>query len=161
MFMSMRSLTGADISVRGLTKHFGPVRAVEDLTFDVPSGQITGFLGPNGAGKTTTLRMALDLIRPTAGRALIGGQAYRDLANPRRVVGALLESTGFHPGRRGRDHLRILATVAGATRDRVDEMINLVGLDDAADRRGSGDSLGMRAGVWLPPAGLARPRVAF
>jgi ABC-2 type transport system ATP-binding protein len=148
-----------DVSVRGLTKHFGPVRAVDDLTFDVPSGQITGFLGPNGAGKTTTLRMALDLIQPTAGRALIGGRPYRELTHPRRVVGALLESTGFHPGRRGRDHLRILATVAGAAPARVDEVISLVELDAAADRRVSGYSLGMRQRLGLAAALLADPAV--
>src|SRR5215204_467047 len=98
-----------EVSVRGLTKHFGAVRAVQELTFDVPSGQVTGFLGPNGAGKTTTLRAALGLVRPSAGEALIGGRRYDQLAHPRQVVGALLEATGFHPGRRGRDHLRIAA----------------------------------------------------
>jgi ABC-2 type transport system ATP-binding protein len=159
MFMSMRSHGGTDVSVRGLTKRFGRVLAVDDLTFEVPSGQITGFLGPNGAGKTTTLRMALDLIRPTAGQALIGGRPYRDLANPRRVVGALLESTGFHPGRRGRDHLRVLATVAGASAARVDEVIELVELGDAADRRVSGYSLGMRQRLGLAAALLADPAV--
>src|SRR6185312_6034482 len=124
-----------DVSLRGLTKRFGAVTAVSDLTFDVPAGRITGFLGPNGAGKTTTLRMALDLIRPTAGTALIAGRRYRDLQHPRRVVGALLESTGLHPGRRGRDHLRVLATVAGASPARVAEVLDLVELTDAADRR--------------------------
>jgi ABC-2 type transport system ATP-binding protein len=159
MFMSMRSQRGTDVSVRALTKRFGPVLAVNDLTFDVPSGQITGFLGPNGAGKTTTLRMALDLIRPTAGQALIGGQPYRDLAHPRRVVGALLESTGFHPGRRGRDHLRVLATIAGVPLARVDEVIDLVQLTEAADRRVGGYSLGMRQRLGLAAALLADPAV--
>ena len=102
-----------DIAVHGLTKHFGGVPAVDDLTFEVPPGRVTGFLGPNGAGKTTTLRMLLGLVRPTAGPALIDGGRYDRLAAPRRVVGAVLESTGFHPGRSGRDHLRIAAQVAG------------------------------------------------
>src|SRR3954452_23083748 len=123
MFMSMRSPT--DLALQGLTKRFGPVLAVDDLTFDVPAGRITGFLGPNGAGKTTSLRIALGLIRPTAGRALIGGRTYPDLPNPRRVVGSMLESTGFHPGRRGRDHLAVLATVAGVSAARVDETLGL------------------------------------
>src|SRR5258705_3085711 len=133
-----------DVSVRGLTKQFGPIRAVEDLTFELPSGQVTGLLGPNGAGKTTTLRMALDLVRPSAGQAFVGGRRYRDLINPRRVGGELLESTGFHPGRRGRDHLRVVARVAGISVARVDEVLELVGLTEAADRRVGGYSLGMR-----------------
>ncbi|GAA1042831.1 hypothetical protein GCM10009557_69740 [Virgisporangium ochraceum] len=85
------------ISARGLSKRFGPVTAVRDLTFDVPAGQVTGFLGPNGAGKSTTLRMILGLVRPSAGEALIGGHRYDDLPQPRRAVGAVLETTGFHP----------------------------------------------------------------
>src|SRR5258705_1739838 len=101
--------TTTDVSVRGLSKQFGPVRAVHDLTFDVPAGQVTGFLGPNGAGKTTTLRMMLGLARPSAGAALIDGRSYAELPEPRRMVGAVLEATGFHPGRRGRDDLRIVA----------------------------------------------------
>src|SRR5262249_34276757 len=109
--MSVRSQTGGimtDVSVRGLTKRFGAIQAVTDLSFEVPAGRITGFLGSNGAGKTTTLRMALGLVEPTAGQALIGGRSYAELAHPRRVVGAVLEASGFHPGRKGRDHLRIL-----------------------------------------------------
>jgi ABC-2 type transport system ATP-binding protein len=148
-----------DVSVRGLTKRFGAVTAVQDLTFTVPAGQVTGFLGPNGAGKTTTLRLALDLLRPTAGEAFIGGRRYRDLPHPRRVVGALLESTGFHPGRRGRDHLRVLATVAGVSSSRIDEVLDLVELTDAADRRVGGYSLGMRQRLGLAAALLADPEV--
>jgi ABC-2 type transport system ATP-binding protein len=148
-----------DVSVRGLTKHFGSVRAVQDLTFDVPSGQVSGFLGPNGAGKTTTLRMALGLVRPTAGEALIGGRRYGELPRPRRVVGAQLEATSFHPGRRGRDHLRILAQTAGVPVARVDEVLELVGLTDAADRRVSGYSLGMRQRLGLASALLGDPAV--
>ena len=149
----------ADVSIRGLTKHFGPVRAVEDLTFEVPAGRITGFLGPNGAGKTTTLRMALGLVRPTAGVALIDGSPYADLPNPRRVVGAVLEATGFHGGRRGRDHLRVLAQQAGVPDSRVDEVLELVELTAAADRRVGGYSLGMRQRLGLASALLGDPAV--
>jgi len=148
-----------EVSVRGLTKHFGSVRAVQDLTFDVPSGQVTGFLGPNGAGKTTTLRMALGLVRPTAGEALIGGRRYSELSRPRSMVGALLEATSFHPGRRGRDHLRVLAQPAGVSAGRVDEVLDMVGLTEAADRRVSGYSLGMRQRLGLASALLGDPDV--
>jgi ABC-2 type transport system ATP-binding protein len=148
-----------DVSVRGLTKRFGSVHAVEDLSFDVPTGKVTGFLGPNGAGKTTTLRMALGLVGPTAGEALIGGRRYADLPHPRREVGALLEATGFHPGRKGRDHLRILAQQAGCGRGRVDEVLKLVELTDAADRRVGGYSLGMRQRLGLASALLGDPGV--
>src|SRR5437773_5662638 len=113
-----------DVSVRDLSKRFGRVLAADGLTFDVPAGQVTGFLGPNGAGKTTTLRMLLGLVTPTAGEALIGGRRYADLTAPRRVVGAVLEATGFHPGRRARDHLRILAQVSGVSRARVDAVLD-------------------------------------
>ena len=148
-----------DVSIRGLTKHFGKVQAVTDLSFEVPSGRVTGFLGPNGAGKTTTLRMALGLIRPTSGEALIGGRHYADLDRPRQVVGALLEATGFHPGRRGRDHLRVLAQAAGVPAQRVEEVLNLVELTDSADRRVGGYSLGMRQRLGLASALLGDPRV--
>ena len=148
-----------DVVIRGLTKHFGAIRAVQDLTFDVPAGQVSGFLGPNGAGKTTTLRMALGLVRPTAGEALIDGRRYAELDRPRRVVGAQLEATGFHPGRRGRDHLRILAHTADVPEARVDEVLELVGLTDAADRRVSGYSLGMRQRLGLASALLGDPAV--
>src|ERR1700737_1228124 len=111
------------VSVRGLTKRFGQVDAVRDLTFDVPPGQVTGFLGPNGAGKTTTLRMLLGLVRPTAGEALIGGRNYDRLPRPREVVGAAVEAMAAHPGRHGRDHLWILAGMAGASPQRVDEVL--------------------------------------
>ncbi len=148
-----------DISTRGLTKHFGPVRAVQDLTFDAPAGRITGFLGPNGAGKTTTLRMLLGLVEATSGQALIGGQPYRRLAAPRRVVGAVLESTGFHPGRTARDHLRVLAPVAGASAARIDEVLDVVALTEDADRRVGGFSLGMRQRLGLAAALLGDPAV--
>src|SRR5215217_2919338 len=116
---TMTTTQPTPISVHGLTKQFGRIRAVEELTFDVRPGQITGFLGPNGAGKTTTLRMLLGLVRPTAGVALIGGQPYPSLPHPRRTVGAVLETTGAHPGRRARDHLQILAQVTGVPDGRV------------------------------------------
>ncbi len=148
-----------DVSIRGLTKRFGAVTAVRDLTFDVPAGQITGFLGPNGAGKTTTLRMALGLVAPTAGQALIGGRPYSQLPHPRRTVGALLEATGFHPGRTGRDHLRILARDGGVSPARVGEVLDLVELTDAADRRAAGYSLGMRQRLGLAGALLGDPAV--
>ncbi|WP_425457746.1 ABC transporter ATP-binding protein [Catellatospora sichuanensis] len=152
-------MASIDISVRGLSKHFGPVRAVHDLTFDVPAGQVTGFLGPNGAGKTTTLRMMLGLVGPTAGQALICGRAYADLPQPRRAVGAVLEATGFHPARRGRDHLRIAAHTAGLPTARVEEVLDDVGLSDAAGRRVGGYSLGMRQRLGLATALLGDPQV--
>jgi ABC-2 type transport system ATP-binding protein len=148
-----------DVSLRGLTKRFGPVVAVDDLSFDAPGGQVTGFLGANGAGKTTTLRMAVGLVRPTAGRALFGGQPYAELNHPRRVVGAVLEATAAHPGRRGRDHLRILAGSAGIPRSRVEEVLDLVTLTDAADRRVGTYSLGMRQRLALAGALLGDPAV--
>jgi ABC-2 type transport system ATP-binding protein len=147
------------ISVHGLTKQFGRLRAVQELTFDVRPGQITGFLGPNGAGKTTTLRMLLGLVRPTAGLALIGGQPYPSLPHPRRTVGAVLETTGAHPGRRARDHLQILAQVTGVPDGRVGDVCDQVGLAEAADRRVGGYSLGMRQRLGLAGALLGDPPV--
>ena len=148
-----------ELSVRGLTKNFGRVKAVDNLTFGVPPGRITGFLGANGAGKTTTLRIALGLVAPTSGEVLIGGRRYRDLEHPRRVAGALLEATGFHPGRTGRDNLRVLAQVSGASAGRVDEVLDLVDLTAAADRRVGGYSLGMKQRLGLAAALLGDPRV--
>ena len=147
------------IAVEGLTKRFGSVRAVEDLTFATTPGRVTGFLGPNGAGKTTTLRMVLGLVTPTAGRALIDGQRYVDLPDPIRTVGAALEASSFHPGRSARDHLRVLATAGGIPFARVDETLHQVGLVDAADRRTGGYSLGMRQRLALAAALLGDPRV--
>jgi ABC-2 type transport system ATP-binding protein len=148
------------VSVRGLTKRFGAVQAVTDLSFEVTAGRITGFLGPNGAGKTTTLRMALGLVTPTAGEVLIGGRRYAELPQPRRTVGAVLEATGFHPGRTGRDHLRILVRAGGIDRaSRVDEVLDLVELTDAAQRRVGGYSLGMRQRLGLAAALLGDPEV--
>jgi ABC-2 type transport system ATP-binding protein len=147
------------IVVRGLTKDFGRVRAVRELSFEAPEGQVTGFLGPNGAGKTTTLRMILGLVRPTAGTALVDGHRYADLPLPRRTVGAVLEATGFHPGRRGREHLRILADVSRVPAGRVAEVLDEVDLTEAADRRVGGYSLGMRQRLGLAAALLGDPRV--
>src|SRR6266699_2954298 len=133
-----------EVEVRGLTKTFGRVTAVADMSFTAPAGKVTGFLGPNGSGKTTTLRIVLGLVRADAGTATIGGVPYGRLARPRRTAGALLEATGFHPGRRARDHLRVLADVAGVPAERVDEVLDQVGLAPAARRRVREFSLGMR-----------------
>jgi len=146
------------ISIRALSKRFGDTEAVDDLSFDVPPGQVTGFLGPNGAGKTTTLRMLLGLVAPTAGEALIGGKRYQDLARPREVVGAAVEAMAAHPGRRARQHLGILAGASGASPDRVAEVLDMVGLTDAQDRRVGGFSLGMRQRLGLASALLGDPQ---
>jgi ABC-2 type transport system ATP-binding protein len=150
---------GLRIEVTNLSKHFGPVRAVDDLSFSVEPGRITGFLGPNGAGKTTTLRMLLGLVRPTSGTATIGGQRYADLFDPVGTVGAALEATGFHPGRTGRDHLRVLAAGAGLPDRRVDEMLELTGIPAAANQRAGGYSMGMRQRLGLAAALLGDPEV--
>ena len=112
------------IEISGLTKTFGSVHAVDDLSFAVEPGRVTGFLGPNGAGKTTTLRCLLGLVRPTTGSATFDGTPYAQLSRPVDTVGAALEATGFHPGRSGRDHLRVLCTAAGLPPGRVDETLN-------------------------------------
>ena len=147
------------ITLRGLGKRFGPVHAVEDLSCEFADGAVTGFLGPNGAGKTTTMRMVLGLVRPTAGTALIGDRPYVDLPDPLRTVGAVLESSAFHPGRRGRDHLRIVARVSGLPERRVDEVLEQVELDRDGDRRVGGFSLGMRQRLGLATALLGDPEV--
>jgi ABC-2 type transport system ATP-binding protein len=147
------------IEVDGLTKHFGAVRAVQNLSFAVEPGSVTGFLGPNGAGKTTTLRMLLGLVRPTAGTATIGGSPFDRLGNPGRVVGAVLEAQNFHPGRRARDHLRCYAAAMAVPPRRVDEVIELVGLQPAARRSARGYSLGMKQRLALATALLGDPQV--
>jgi ABC-2 type transport system ATP-binding protein len=149
----------AGVSIQALSKHFGPVPAVDGLTFEVPEGEVTGFLGPNGAGKTTTLRMLLGLVRPSAGTALVDGRPYAQLEQPRRVVGAVLDAGGFHPGRRGRDHVRLAAGTAGIGEGRVEEVLAEVGLTEAAGRRVRGYSLGMRQRLALAVALLGDPRV--
>ncbi len=148
-----------EVAARGLTKTFGQVTAVRDMSFTAPAGTITGFLGPNGSGKTTTLRMILGLIRPTGGQALIGGVPYTSLPHPRRRVGALLEATGLHPGRRARDHLRVLAAAERIPDRRVDEVLGQVGLAGAAGRRVRGFSLGMRQRLGIAAALLGDPEV--
>jgi ABC-2 type transport system ATP-binding protein len=149
----------ASIEVRGLTKNFGPVTAVRDVSFTAPDGMITGLLGPNGSGKTTTLRIALGLVQASAGEVLIGRSTYRRLTRPRRVVGAMLESTGFHPGRRARDHLRVLAAADEIPARRVDEVLDLAGLTSAARRPVRQFSLGMRQRLGLAAALLGDPQV--
>jgi ABC-2 type transport system ATP-binding protein len=151
--------TSGIVRVDHLTKDFGRVRAVDDLSFTVQPGRVTGFLGPNGAGKTTTLRMLLGLVRPTAGTATIDGRHYRDIQRPLRVVGAALEASSFHPGRSARDHLRVLAPQAGVPDSRADEVLALVGLTDAAGRRVGGFSLGMRQRLALAATLLGDPPV--
>jgi ABC-2 type transport system ATP-binding protein len=147
------------IDVCGLTKTYGDQRAVDELSFTAPAGRVTGFLGPNGAGKTTTFRCLLGLAEPTSGVALIDGRPYRDLASPRRRVGAVLESSGFHPARTGRNHLRVIARAAGLDIARIDPLLDVVGLNAAADRRVGGYSLGMRQRLGLATAMLGDPQV--
>ncbi|HEY9242021.1 MAG TPA: ATP-binding cassette domain-containing protein [Streptosporangiaceae bacterium] len=147
------------VEVRGLSKEFGRITAVRDMSFTAPAGKVTAFLGPNGSGKTTTLRMLLGLVRPTAGQALIGGVSYQRLAQPRRQVGALLEATSFHPGRRACDHVRVLAAAGGLPGRRVDEVLGQVGLADAAGRRVREFSLGMRQRLGIAAALLGDPAV--
>jgi ABC-2 type transport system ATP-binding protein len=147
------------IEVTGLTKRFGDQVAVDDLSLTAPAGQVTALLGPNGAGKTTTFRMLLGLARPAVGRALIDGRPYVELDSPRQTVGAVLESSGFHPARTGRAHLHVVATAAGIPRSRVDELLAFVGLARAADRRVGGYSTGMRQRLAVAGALLGDPRV--
>jgi ABC-2 type transport system ATP-binding protein len=151
--------TDGVVQVTGLTKAFGPVRAVEDLTFTVHPGRVTGFLGPNGAGKTTTLRMLLGLATPDAGTATIGGRPYADRPQPARHVGAALEAASFHPGRTARDHLRVYAPQVGVPDSRCDEVLAQVGLTEAANRRAGGFSMGMRQRLALATTLLGDPQV--
>jgi ABC-2 type transport system ATP-binding protein len=147
------------VSAAGLTKRFGELTAVRDLSFELEAGSVTGFLGPNGAGKTTTLRMLLGLARPTRGHALVFGRPYAQLEQPGSRVGAVLEAADLHPGRTGRDHLRVLSHPARAGRGRVDELLGLVDLAGAADRRVAGYSLGMRQRLSLAAALLGDPEL--
>ena len=147
------------IIARGLTKRFGDVTAVHDLSFEVRPGMVTGFLGPNGAGKSTTLRMLLGLVRPTDGAATILGMPYGSLDRPIRVVGAVLETASFHPLRRGGDHLRVLAATSRIHSARIDEVLEQVGLTGAAGRKIGKYSLGMRQRLGLAGALLGDPRV--
>ena len=147
------------ISVRGLTKRFGSVRAVDDLSLEVHPGVVTGFLGPNGAGKSTTLRIVLGLVAPTEGSAAVLGMPYRSLPEPTRTVGAVLETQSFNPLRSGRNHLRVLASASGIPDRRVDEVLELVGLEVAARRNAGTYSLGMRQRLGLGAALLGEPRI--
>ena len=147
------------IAVERLTKRYGSTVAVADLSFEAAAGRVTGFLGPNGAGKSTTLRTLLGLVRQSSGSATISGQRYRALDDPSRRVGAVLETQTFHPGRSGRNHLRTIQTAARLPRSRVEEMLALVELQDAAKRRVKGYSLGMRQRLALATAMLGDPDV--
>ncbi len=149
----------APLEARGLTKRFGSTTAVDDLTFAVEPGRITGFLGPNGAGKTTTLRMLLGLVHPSAGQALVDGAPYRKLVEPARTVGVVLEASSYHPTRSGRNHLRVLATAAGFPLTRADETLAQVELSEVARRRVETYSLGMRQRLSVATALLGDPRL--
>ncbi|GAB2818679.1 ABC transporter ATP-binding protein [Alpinimonas psychrophila] len=155
----MDTMRGTSIEFQSITKSFGAVKAVSNLSFTVEPGVVTGFLGPNGAGKTTTLRMLLGLVRPTSGTATFAGAAYRDLPNPLSTVGTALEASSFHPGRTARNHLRVYAAAASIPRERVGTVLDLVGLHDDADRRVGGYSLGMRQRLGLAFALIGDPGV--
>jgi ABC-2 type transport system ATP-binding protein len=147
------------VSCRSLTKRYGDLVAVDEITFSLASGTVTGFLGPNGAGKTTTLRMLLGLAEPSGGEALVFGRRYRELDQPIRRVGAVLESADYHPSRSGRDHLRMLALAAELPLSRVEEVLELVQLTPAAGRRVRTYSLGMRQRLGLAAALLGDPEL--
>jgi ABC-2 type transport system ATP-binding protein len=155
-----RPLAGDSVvEVRSVSKRFGEIIAVDDVSFSLEAGTVTGFLGPNGAGKTTTLKVLLGLADPTAGEALVFGRRYGELEQPARRVGAVLESNDFHPGRSGRDHLKMLALAAEIPSSRVDEVLELVELQDRADRRVRTYSLGMRQRLGLAGALLGDPEL--
>ncbi|XVV17651.1 ABC transporter ATP-binding protein [Actinoplanes sp. CA-131856] len=147
------------IVVEHLTKQYKRLRAVDDLSFSVRTGRVTGFLGPNGAGKTTTLRMLLGLVTPTSGQATFGGTKYVDLHDPIKHVGAVLEASSAHRGRTGRNHLRMICRAAGLPDTRADEVLTIVGLTPAANRKFKGYSLGMRQRLGIAAALLGDPRV--
>ncbi|MGH3195429.1 MAG: ATP-binding cassette domain-containing protein, partial [Streptosporangiaceae bacterium] len=132
------------IEAQDLVKRYGSTMAVNDLSFSIRPGMVTGFLGPNGAGKTTTLRMLLGLVTPDAGSAAVNGLAYAAMPDPLHEVGAVLEASSFHPGRTARDHLRVTAMAASADESRIEDVLDLVQLSGAAGRRTGGFSLGMR-----------------
>jgi ABC-2 type transport system ATP-binding protein len=150
---------GRRIVVERLTKQYGGVTAVDDLSFTVEPGRVTGFLGPNGAGKTTTMRMLLNLVMPTSGAATIGGVRYVDLPEPTRVVGAVLEASSAHRAMTGRNHLRAACLASGLPLSRADEVLELVGLTAAADRRFRGYSLGMQQRLGIATALLGDPGI--
>jgi len=147
------------IEARGLVKRYGSTTAVDNLSFDVRPGTVTGFLGPNGAGKSTTMRMILGLDRPDAGTARINGRSYHELRWPLREVGALLEARAYHPGRTARAHLTALAVSNGIPRRRVDDVLEITGMGQAADRRAGKFSLGMAQRLGIAAALLGDPAV--
>jgi ABC-2 type transport system ATP-binding protein len=149
----------APVEIRDLSKRFGRVQAVKGLTFDIDAGRVTGFLGPNGAGKSTTLRALLGLVRPTGGTATFDGRLYEELERPSTRVGAVLEDAAFHPGRTGRNHLRVMAVTGEHPPERVDAVLADVGLTQAADRRVKGYSMGMRQRLAIATALLGDPEV--
>jgi ABC-2 type transport system ATP-binding protein len=149
----------AAIEIREISKRFGKVQAVAGLSFEVSDGRVTGFLGPNGAGKSTTLRMLLGLVHADGGTATFGGRVYGELEDPSAKVGAVLEDASFHPGRSGRNHLRILAAAGGHAPQRVNQVLEEVGLTDAANRRVRGYSMGMRQRLAIAAALLGDPGV--
>ena len=152
-------MSEGQIVVAGLAKHYKNVKAVNDLSFIVEPGRVTGFLGPNGAGKTTTLRMVLNLVTPTAGTATIGGHRYADLPHPIRHVGGILEASAAHKGRTGRNHLRIICRSAGIPLERADDVLAMVDLTAAANRKFKGYSLGMRQRLGIAAALIGNPQV--
>jgi ABC-2 type transport system ATP-binding protein len=149
----------AAIEIEGVSKRFGPVQAVSGLSFEVEEGRVTGFLGPNGAGKSTTIRMLLGLVHLDSGTARFDGRLYGELEHPSGHVGAVLEDASFHPGRSGRNHLRILAAAGGHPQGRVEEVLELVGIADAGNRRVKGYSMGMRQRLAIAAALLGDPEV--
>ncbi|MEV0727452.1 ATP-binding cassette domain-containing protein [Polymorphospora sp. NPDC050346] len=150
---------GGEIIVSSLTKQYRNVKAVDNLSFRVQPGRVTGFLGPNGAGKTTTLRMLLNLVTPTSGTATIDGRRYPDLKEPLRTVGALLEASSAHKGRTGINHLRVICAASGLPKQRADETLAMVGLSPAAKRKFKGYSLGMKQRLGIAAAMLGDPKV--
>lgn len=152
-------MTPHRVHLRGLTKRFGPIAAVTDLSFSVEPGRVTGFLGPNGSGKTTTLRILLGLVRPTAGTATVGDGTYRDLRHPARTVGAVLEASNFHPGRTARDHLRVYGDMIGADAQRVASVMEELDVTPFAHRKTGTFSTGMRQRLNLATALLGDPPV--
>ena len=149
----------AAIEIRGLSRRFGSVQAVSNLTFEVNAGRVTGFVGPNGAGKSTTLRMLLGLVHADSGEGTFDGRTYEELERPSRHVGAVLEDASFHPGRSGRNHLRVLAAAGDHPESRVDEVLELVELSGAGRRRVKGYSMGMRQRLAIAAALLGDPEV--
>lgn len=150
---------GYTLRVEHVTKRYGDSTVVDDLTFTVPPGRVTGFLGPNGSGKSTTMKIMLDLAAASGGRATIGNHRYRELPDPARTVGAMIESNAFHPGRSGRNHLSVIADATGVELERVDEVLEQVDLARAATRKAGTYSLGMRQRLGLAAALLGEPPV--